>query len=293
MLRIFCATAESSSFKDAAVRLGVSPQTVTRAIKALEHVVGEPLFYRNTRHMRITDFGEQLAQRAREGLVEIERLFQRRDAQPENDIAGTVRITAPTAIGRRFLLDALSAIAREFPRIRLDLRLSDSITDVIAQQIDIGVRIGFLRDSGFVARSTAKLTFASVAAPELIARCGVPKDMYALAVMPTVALVDGSSGRIWPWYFGEGQQCIPTNRVFLTDDPETELDMVLRGVGFGQIADCLARPYIEQGRLISVLDELAPKPWDIYVYRPQQGPVPRRVRVVYDRIVQALQQGAT
>lgn len=288
MMRIFCVAAESTSFKDAAMRLGVSPQAVTRAVKELENTIGEPLFYRNTRHMRITEFGEQLAIRARTGLAGFDELFQHNEHMPDNDVAGTVRITAPTVIGRRFLLEALSEITQQYPNIRLDLRLADTITDVIEQQIDIGVRVGFLRDSSFVARAMAKLRFLVVATPELIDRAGRPQTIDALAALPSVALVDNSSGRLWPWFFDDSQQLTPANRVFVTDDAEAELGMVLQGTGFGQIADCLAQPYIEQGRLVSVLEQFAPPPWEIYVYRPQRGPVPARIRIVYDRILQAV-----
>ena len=288
MMRIFCLAAESASFKDAAMRLGVSPQAVTRAVKQLENTIGEPLFYRNTRHMRITEFGEQLAVRARSGLAGFDELFQRNEHSPDSDVAGTVRITAPTVIGRRYLLAALSEITQQYPNIRIDLRLADTITDVIEQQIDIGVRVGFLRDSSFVARAMAKLRFLVVATPELIARTGKPDTLDALAALPSVALIDNGSGRLWPWYFDDSQQLAPANRVFVTDDAEAELGMVLQGAGYGQIADCLAQPYIEQGRLLSVLDQFAPPPWDIYVYRPQRGPVPARIRIVYDRILQAV-----
>jgi DNA-binding transcriptional LysR family regulator len=288
MMRIFCVAAESTSFKDAAMRLGVSPQAVTRAVKELENTIGEPLFYRNTRHMRITEFGEELAIRAKTGLAGFDELFQRNEHMPDSDVAGTVRITAPTVIGRRFLLEALSEITQQYPNIRLDLRLADTITDVIEQQIDIGVRVGFLRDSSFVARAMAKLRFLVVATPELIDRAGRPQTIDALAALPSVALVDNSSGRLWPWFFDDSQQLTPANRVFVTDDAEAELGMVLQGTGFGQIADCLAQPYIEQGRLVSVLEQFAPPPWEIYVYRPQRGPVPARIRIVYDRILQAV-----
>lgn len=288
MMRIFCVAAESPSFKDAAARLGISPQAVTRAIKELEHTTGEPLFYRNTRHMRITDFGEQLALRAKNSIADIDDLFRRHDTQPDNEVAGMVRITAPTVIGRRFLLQALSEINLQYPQITIDLRLSDTITDVIEQQIDIGVRVGFLRDSSFVARATAKIRFLTVATPELIAKVGVPKTIEALSSLPTVALIDVSTGRTWPWYFSDAQQAMPAKRVFLTDDAETEVSMVMQGVGFGQIADCLVTQEIASGRLVPVLTEFSPPPWDIYVYRPQRGPVPARIRIVYDKILEAV-----
>lgn len=288
MMRIFCAAAEASSFKEAAARLGVSPQAVTRAVKELEQKVGEPLFYRNTRQMRITDFGEQLANRARDKISGIDDLFKSSDKQPDADIAGIVRITAPTVIGRRFLLPILNKIAVEHPHIILDLRLSDMITNVVEQQIDIGVRVGFLRDSSFVARATSKISFFVVASPGLIARVGNPSSTKALLELPAIALVDKSSGKPWPWYFLDDQQFVPRTTAFITDDAETELNLVLHGIGFGQIADCLAIPHIRAGRLVRVLEEHTPPPWDLYVYRPQRGPVPARIRIVYDQILAAL-----
>jgi DNA-binding transcriptional LysR family regulator len=288
MMRIFCVTAESNSFKEAAVRLGISPQAVTRAIKQLEQTVGEPLFYRNTRQMRITDFGVQLASRAKDMVSGIDALFTTANDQQDSSLAGTVRITAPVVIGRRFLLPVLSEIAARHPEIVIDLRLSDAITDAIEQQIDIGVRVGFLRDSSFVARSPAKVSFFSVGAPSLIARVGKPKSIDDLLDMPTTGLVDSSTGRCWPWYFSDGHQFTPKATAFITDDAETELDLVLNGIGFAQVPGCLAIPLIHSGRLVTVLGEHQAPPWDLYVYRPQRGPVPTRTRLVYDRLLQTL-----
>lgn len=287
MMRIFCVAAEATSFKEAAARLGVSPQAVTRAVKELELIVGEPLFYRNTRQMRITDYGEQLAHRARDTVADIDALFKRGSKEPTADMAGSVRITAPTVIGRRFLLPVLSKIAAEYPHINLDLRLSDTIADVIEEQIDIGIRVGFLRDSSFVARAIAKTCFLAVASPELIARVGRPAGMQALLDLPTIVLVDKNSGRRWPWYFADSQQFTPRATAFVTDDAEIELGLVLNGIGFGQLADWLAIPHIRGGRLVRVLEAHTPPPWDLYVYRPRRGPVPARIRMVYDRIVSA------
>ena len=286
MIRMFCAAAEAASFKEAATRLGVAPQAITRAIKELELFFGEPLFYRNTRQIRITDFGEQLASRARDAVSGVDALFAG-GARPAADLSGTVRITAPTVIGRRFLLPVLSQLAHDYPQISLDLRLSDTISDVVEQQIDIGIRVGFLRDSSFIARAVTKIAFLAVGTPELIARVGKPTSVQALLDLPTVALVDTSAGRRWPWYFASGQQFVPRATAFVTDDPEAELSLALSGVGFGQIADCLAMPYIREGRLVQVLKEHTPPPWDLYIYRPQRRPLPARIRVVYDRIMEA------
>ena len=288
MMRIFCATAEAASFKEAAARLSISPQAVTRAVKELELLLGEPLFYRNTRQIRITEFGEQLALRARDAITSVDELFLTSGRQPDRDIEGIVRVTAPVAIGRHFLRPVLTRIAREYPQITIDLRLSDTHSDVVGQQIDIGVRVGFLRDSSFVARSLAKVSFWVAGTPELVARVGKPRALQDLHEVPTIALVDKSSGKSWPWFFADGQQLTPRSPNFVTDDSELEVQLALDGVGFAHLGSTFITPHLRSGRLVTVLDEFVAPSWNMYVYRPRRGPVPERIRIVYDEIARAL-----
>lgn len=292
MMRIFCMTAEASSFKEAAARLGISPQAVTRAIKELESLLGEPLFYRNTRQIRITEFGEQLALRGRDAISSVDDLFITSGKRQEQEIGGVVRITAPVVIGKHFLQPILSKIAKEHPHITIDLRLSDMHSDVVEQQIDIGVRVGFLRDSSFVARVLAKVSFLIVATPELVAKVGKPQTLEDLHQLPTIALVDKSSGKHWPWFFADGQQINPQRTSFIIDDSDSEVSLVLNGVGFAQIGASLVMPQLRSGELVSVLDEFAAPGWDLNIYRPRRGPVPERIRLVYDALVQALSDPA-
>jgi DNA-binding transcriptional LysR family regulator len=288
MLRLFCAAADASSFKEAATRLGSSPQAITRAIKDLEDLVGELLFHRNTRGIQITEFGARFAAHARESVTQVDSLFHRTNRLHEKDLAGAVRITANSTIGRRFLLKSLLPMAAQHPEIKLELSLSDLVADVVDEKIDIGVRIGFLGDSRFVARSVAKVSFFVVGTPELAATRGKPTSLQDLSNVPTTVLMDRNTGRAWPWYFAGGQQMSPAAAALTTDDPEVECDAVLAGVGYGQIPSYLAVPHIRSGRLITVLDEYNPAPWDLYVYRPQRGPVPARIRLIFDGIVEAL-----
>jgi len=292
LLRIFFIAAESPSFRQAAVRLGISPQAVTRAIKTLETHFGELLFHRNTRQVRVTAFGEQLAAQGRESLSALDALFHQADGRTESASPTRVRITTPRSLGRMYLLPALTQLALAHPNIILDLRLADEIADVVDEQIDIGVRLGLMHDNRFVGRSVAKMAFVIVASPALIARTGAPANLDALATLPTTTFVDGNTGRVWPWYVDGGKQFVPGNPALLTDDPEAECDAVLAGIGYGQLAYYLAAPHLQAGRLVTVLDAHAPTPWDVYVYRPQRGPVPPRIRRVFDAIVAALTDAA-
>jgi DNA-binding transcriptional LysR family regulator len=288
LLRIFLTAAECASFREAALRLGASPQTVTRAIKELEEHFGELLFHRSTRQVRITGYGEQLAARSRPLLAEMETLFSTPALAPASQLTGRVRITGPRILGRGCLVPALARLAAQQPGLALDVRLSDVFADVVDEQIDVGVRIGFLRDSRLVARKAGEVAFSLVATPALVARLGAPQRVEDLAARPVTALLDPNTGRVWTWYFAGGRQFTPDAHTFVTDDPDAELGAILAGLAFGQVPDYLAAPLLREGRLVALLPELAPPPWDVYVYRPQRGPVPARVRLVFDHIVAAV-----
>ncbi|MDH6592706.1 DNA-binding transcriptional LysR family regulator [Variovorax sp. TBS-050B] len=287
-LRVFCAAADAANFREAAVRLAVSPQVVTRAVRELEETLGEPLFHRSTRGVQLTDFGRQLAERARAAVGGVDALFHRTDRRALSQHAGTVRVTAPNVFGRRLIPQALAPMLTAHPGLVLDLRLSEQHADVVDEQIDIGVRAGPVRDARFVTRVVGRMALYVVAAPALVARTGVPQTLDELARLPLTGLIDRSAGRPWSWFFSRGRQMPVTAPAFLTDDVDAECAAVLAGLGFGQLVGPLAEPLIAAGTLVPVLAAEAPEPWPIHVYRSQRAPVPARVRLVYDELVRAL-----
>ncbi|MGY4534152.1 DNA-binding transcriptional LysR family regulator [Pseudomonas sp. TE3786] len=285
LLKILCTAAEAGSFREAAMRLSISPQSVTRAIQELEQQFGEILFHRSTRQVQITAFGQSLAEQARQTLDSVDQLFQRNARHPSNEISGRVGITAPHAIGRRFLVQLLVPLLREHPGLQVDLRLEDEMTDAVSAQIDIGIRVGMIRDRRYIARPMAKVPLWVVASPTLLATTGAPSSLEALQQQPLSALIDRRSGKPWPWMFANHEQLLPEQAVFISDDPEAELEAVLAGLAFAQVPSYLAVPHLRSGALLSVLDSVAPPAWDLFIYRPQRGPVSPRVRLVFDHLM--------
>ena len=288
-LRVFTVAADSRNFRDAAQRLAVSPQVVTRVVKELEDELGEPLFHRNTRGVQLSDFGQQLLDRAREAVQGVDQLFHRSGRRQPSELAGTVRVTAPISLGRRGVLQALADCLPAHPGLQIDLRLSDALAQVVDQQIDVGVRIGPMRDSLFVARPVAPIRLEVVGTPALAARVGIPQSLDELSAgQPTTALIDHNSGRPWPWLFSEGRQVSPPRPVFTSDDADAEFDAICAGVGWGQVADFMAASLLARGQLVRALEAERSPPWSLYVYRSQRAPVPARTRLVFDTLVQAL-----
>lgn len=292
MLRIFVAAAKSESFKAAAAQLGISPQAVTRAIQDLERLHSEVLFHRSTRGIQVTSYGEALANRAKTSVRELDALFLQAPQREAQELEGIVRLTAPVVLGRRWFTSVLNNLGNAHPALRFDMHLSDAHAAVVDDRIDIGVRFGPVHDNRFVARRVAASEFRVVGTPDLIARHGKPVSVEQLHDFPTTALRDVGSGKAWPWYFANGDQFIPASPRFASNDGEAESQAIRAGMGFGQIPAYLADPYIADGSLVAVLERFAPEPWDIYVYRPQRGPVPARVRLVFDSLVAAIEQHA-
>ena len=291
-LRIFCVAAEADSFRDAAARLGIPPQGVTRAVQELEAHYGELLFHRTTRSVHITDFGAELAPRVRACLAQMDAVLAPASPQAASELVGRVRVTAPRSLGRLRVLPALNEVARLHPGIVIDIRLSDELADVVDGQIDVGVRMGLFKDNRFVVRRVGAVGFGVYGSRALIKRYGTPQRVAELASLPTTGLIDHSTGRPWHWFFSRERRILPEPFAFVTDDPEAECDAVLSGVAFGQLPDYLAQHHAQAKRLVQVLEAESPPPWDVYVYRPQRGPVPKRVRLVFDAIANALKQDA-
>ncbi|WP_082377898.1 LysR family transcriptional regulator [Pseudomonas sp. RIT-PI-q] len=282
MIRLFLVAAESSTFREAAIRLGTSPQTVTRAIKELEQKIGETLFHRSTRQVHLTAFGAEFAVKAQETLFSFDQLFLAHTNRDKNSIVGRVGITAPRAIGKLYLVRFLKPLLKQNPGLRIDLSLDDQITDVIASKIDIGVRIGEVRNRGYVARSTGHVPLHVVASPVLIKSTNVPISVERLKNLPLSVLIDINNGRPWPWLFAGEQAYFPPFPACSCDDPETELEIILAGLAFGQVPSYLAQRYLADGRLIEVLRESAPQPYEVIIYRTQAGSVAPRIKLVYD-----------
>ncbi|MFV3383268.1 LysR family transcriptional regulator [Pseudomonas sp. NY15354] len=271
MVRVFLVVADSASFREAANQLGTSAQKITRAVQELERLMGEPLFHRSTRQMKITDFGRALAQEARAAVDSFDQLFVRADQAGDEALSGRVGLTAPHAIGKLYLTRFLGELRKQHPGLLIDLSLDDELTDAVASKIDIGVRVGTVKDRRFIARAVASVPLLVVGSPSLVAATGVPLEVDELQRMPMSTLVDRRSGRPWPWTFSDDLSFILGAPAFTCDDPETELEMVLQGVAYAQMPGYLAEPHLSQGTLVQVLAHRAPPPLDLMLYRTRPG----------------------
>jgi len=163
-MRVFSRVAERGSFGKAADELDISRAAASAHVAALEKHLGVRLLNRTTRKVSLTAEGADYLRRCRRILEEIrdaEETLRESRSKPQ----GLLRVDVPVAFGRYLLLPALPEFTRRYPAIDLDIRLNDRIVDLVAERVDVAVRVGAIQQSGLVARRVAQINIVTCAAP--------------------------------------------------------------------------------------------------------------------------------
>jgi LysR family transcriptional regulator for bpeEF and oprC len=281
----FAETAKHGGFAAAARELGVAPSTLAKSVARLETDLGVKLFHRTTRQVQLTPDGERLFQRCQRVLVEVEDL-QAEAAGSRAAPAGTLRINLPVYYGKRFVLPLLANLARKFPALRLDIRLSDRWVDLVQEGVDLAVRMGALADSTLIARRIDQQNLVLCASASYLAAHGAPRRIEDLAGHAAIAFRLPTTGRIRPWQFrqrGTPVELAPPAQVHI-NDTETLVVALKLGMGLCQLPDNLVQDELASGELVEVLPGSRPEAMPINVVYPSGRLLPARVRAAIDSL---------
>ena len=279
-LKFFVAAAETMNFREAAVRLAISPSVVTRTIAELENQLGEPLFKRNTRSIVLTSFGELFLPKAMRLLEDSEALFQ--TARDDNDMKGVVRITLFRFPGHEQVLYELLTSLDPYPELFIDWRLDMMKLDTVQNRIDMGIRIEREPNPNFIVRPITLVHHALMTSPGLIEKLGAPKNFDDLRQRyPFSGLLNPETGKVFEYMLDGVDTFVPRHLEFFTTDSQSEIQAALAGKAVIQSSNLACREYLEDGRLVNVLPELKLETWQLYLYRPYQTLVPQRIRTVF------------
>ncbi|WP_019832831.1 LysR family transcriptional regulator [Sphingomonas sp. PR090111-T3T-6A] len=290
-IEVFIAVAESASFTRAAERLGTSKSNTGKAVQRLEAKLGTRLFQRTTRAVRLTEDGETYLQAARmaiEGLTDAENALAARRSEPD----GRVRLDVPAGLGRLFL-PALEELLRSYPKVSLELSLSDRHSDAVGEGWDLVVRIGQLPEQGdMTVRKLCDLRLGLYASPAYLERRGTPKEVRDLEAHDGVAFRQ-AAGTIRSWTLNDNGRRLdflpPTSSAVMTDG-QALIDAVIAGFGIAQIFDRAAQPHLCAGRLVRVMPEADIDGPPVHALVPLGRGMPRKTRVVLDALADLLRK---
>lgn len=178
-LNLFVRTADSSSITRAAEQLDITTAAASAALKRLEKQLGVQLFVRSTRQLRITAEGEQFLAYCREALGNLEAGRASLHAL-QGRVAGELRISAPSDLGRNILMGWLDDIMEQHRDVSIHLMLGDSRADFYLDRVDLAIRYGKPEDSSMVAFKLATTDRILCASPTYLAKKGMPQTLEEL-----------------------------------------------------------------------------------------------------------------
>lgn len=276
----FITVVDRGSLTAAAVQLSTTASVISRALARLEARLGSQLLRRTTRSISLTDTGRLYLEQTRAALAQIEDV-ERSLLGDADDIAGRVSLTAPTTFGHYRLPAMLHAFSQRYPKVRVDLNITNRNVDLAAEGFDFAIRQGVLKDSSLVARRLIDAPLVLVCSPAYRARMGDPASLDDLAWHRCLTFLLPSTGRPFPWQFrhdGGDLDWSPEAALHVTDDVLGVVSLAEAGMGICQTFDFIARDRIERGVLCEVLPQLAgrSRPFSlIYTQRRLLSPASR------------------
>ncbi|MDF1586953.1 LysR family transcriptional regulator [Marinimicrococcus flavescens] len=285
-LAVLVHAAAAGSLSEAARRMGTTPAAASRRLAALERQVGARLMQRTTRNLTLTAEGEAFLPHARAALEAME-AGQAALLPGREEASGPLRVTASMNFGRKIVAPLMPRLLAEHPRLRVDLQLTDSLVDIVAEGIDLAVRIARLRDSALVAQKLAPNPRLLCASPGYLTAHGTPRTVAELAGHECLVL---GGAPYWTYELDGQMRQIRVGSRFTSNSIEALRQACLGGLGLSLFSAWDIAEELEAGRLVPVeLDALPPQELTVWAVYPSASQVPRKVRVFIAMLREALQ----
>ena len=281
-LRLFIRIAELGGVTAAAHDLSLSPATASARLVKLEEIVGFRLFNRTTRAVSLTTDGELFLPYAQQTLETLETGFNA--VKGQSSVAqGLLRMTLPGSFGRMYIIPLLAEFQSRYPQVKLDLRLSDEVLDVVEGAYDLIIRNARLADSRLIVRKLADDRRLLVASPAYLERSGMPTTPDELTMHHCVTLGETR----WKFENGQTVSLLPSVTV---NDGEALRNMIEQGMGIGVKSVWNASASLKSGRLVEVLPDFPlvteAALWLLY---PSRKIIAPRVHAMIDFLIERFQ----
>ncbi len=264
-LSAFVAVYETRSFTRAGQRLGVPRSTMSRTITALEGRLDRALFHRTTRRVAPTREADALYDRVAPALRTLEAAVD--DGPTEGEPSGHLRVASTVDIGAEFLALVVQRYVARYPKVQVEMDLSHDTVDLVKERIDVALRVWMKRprSGNLKARKLGKMQMGVYAAPSYVARVG-PLDP------------EGDH----PWITHRGGDV--SDAQIVCNDMFVCRALLRAGGGVGFLPAFVAHEDVQRGTLIPVLPSLRSDRGALYLVRPDQPHLPRRVRLFQELV---------
>lgn len=285
-LTAFLAVAEERSFTRAAAKLGTSQSALSHTVRRLETRLGLRLLTRTTRSVAPTEAGERLVETLRPAFEDIDNklaaLTELRDKP-----AGTIRITTSAHAAEAILWPVLAGLLTDYPDIKVEMTVDNSLVDIVAERYDAGVRLGEQVAKDMIAVPIGpSLRMAVVGAPSYFARKAKPRTPHDLTDHNCINLRLPTLGGFYAWEFEKaGRELkVRVDGQLAFNDIRMILNAARDGFGLAILLEDHARDHIAEGRLVRVLEDWCDPFSGYHLYYPSR----RQPTPAFSVLVEAL-----
>ena len=286
-VQTFLAVVELGTFTKAADYLNISKAMASLHVKALEDALSVTLLVRSTRSVALTESGQQFYDEFKQIFTHIEAAFD--NAQHgSHRLRGQLRISTTTEFGERYVLPLIPQFVLRYPGIAISHDANSSLSDLLAEKLDLVVRLGSLADSNLKSRKLADYEIWLVASPHLAGLSAIqqPQD---LADLPWIANSNLDSPTHWMLENDQGQQVeIQGHAAHQSNSSSAIRVLAMAGLGVAVLPDWLVQDDVRSGRLQRVLPSYALPSQPIHLVFPNSRHLPRKTRVFIDFLAEHL-----
>jgi DNA-binding transcriptional LysR family regulator len=290
-MQAFNAVVEAGGFAAAATRLGLSRALVSKRIAALERSLGARLFARTTRRVAMTEAGAAFHRRATGILANFEEAraeLHELQAEPR----GTLKVNAPMSFGTLHLAPLIGPFLAQCPGLSIELVLNDRVTDLLAEGVDVAIRIGSLRDSSLVVRRLAATRHVLCAAPAYLKRHGTPRQPSDLAVHRCLHYGYLAGGPRWRFTGPQGPASVAIRPALTANNGEVLRVAARDGQGIVLSPDFIVAGDLTAGRLVALMPGWRPPESAVHALRPAGVTMTAKVRRFIDFLAERLARPA-
>jgi DNA-binding transcriptional LysR family regulator len=288
-MEIFVEVARQRSFSAAARTLGLTRAVVSKQVLQLEAKLDARLLHRSTRNVSLTEAGQAYLEPCM-ATVEQAREAARALSAAGSELAGPMRIQAPSSFGAVWLADALAEFCLRHPRLTPSLTVDDALLDPIRHGFDLTIRVGGIPDvRGLSIRKLAPCRGVLCASPAYLEKFGMPREPEDLLRHRCLHFAHLTAGANWHFRKGREERVVKANVAFAANNGLVLHRAALRGLGIAYSTTFLAWRALKDGDLVPVLDD-----WDLplndlsALYPSSRKPSPK-VRALIDYLVSEYQ----
>lgn len=286
-VQTFLAVVELGSYTKAADYLNISKAMASLHVKTLEEALSITLLVRSTRSVALTESGQQFYDEFKQIFGHIEAAFDNAQHSSRR-LRGQLRISTTAEFGERYVLPLIPQFVKRYPGIAIHHDANSSLSDLVAEKLDLVVRLGNLADSGLKSRKLADYEIWLVASPLLTGLQAVqqPQD---LADLPWIANSNLDSPTHWVLESAQGQQTEVQGRTAHQSNSSSAIRaLALAGLGVAVLPDWLVQDDVRSGQLQRVLSEYALPNQPIHLVFPGSRHLPRKTRLFIDFLAEHL-----